>query len=412
LKTCANNLRAPQAHRRAASRDMSRRDLAIGRHLVPLTLLWLAGASLRLTVLDVPPVLPLIHADLGLSEAAVGALGSLPSLVFAFAAVPGSLLIARLGARPTLVAGLLVTALAAAARGAAGDVALLYLATLLMSAGIAIMQPALPPLVRNWVPEGIGFATAVYTNGLLVGETLAVALTIPLVLPLVAGSWRWSFAVWAIPVLATAVLVVALAPRGDGGAARDGRRWWPDWRDPLAWRLSFMLGGVNTIYFGTNTFLPDYLTSLGRADLIGSALTSLNICQLPASLLMLALAQTLARRVWPFIALGALVLASVLGILATPGGAIVAWSGVIGFANAAMLVLMLALPPLLSAPDDVHRMSAAMFTISYPCALVIPILAGIAWDATGVPAVSIGAVGLCAIAIIALAATTDLAARR
>src|SRR6185312_5638414 len=115
---------------------MIHRDSTFGGPLMLLTLLWLAGASLRLTVLAVPPVLPLIHADLGLSEAAVGTLGSLPSLVFAFAAVPGSLLIARLGARPTLVAGLLLTALAAAARGAAGDVALLYLTTLLMSAGI------------------------------------------------------------------------------------------------------------------------------------------------------------------------------------------------------------------------------------------------------------------------------------
>ena len=54
-----------------------------------------------------------------------------------------------------------------------------------MAAGVSIMQPALPPLVRAWFPQRIGFATAVYTNGLLIGETLAVALTIPLVLPLV-----------------------------------------------------------------------------------------------------------------------------------------------------------------------------------------------------------------------------------
>jgi MFS transporter, CP family, cyanate transporter len=390
---------------------MRRLDFAAGRYLVPLTLLWLAGAALRLTVLAVPPVLPLIHADLRMSETAVGTLGSLPSLLFAFAAVPGSLLIARLGALPTLIAGLLLTAIAGAARGAASGVPLLYATTLLMSAGIAIMQPALPPLVRAWVPERIGFATAVYTNGLLVGETLAVALTIPLVLPLVAGSWRWSLVVWALPVLATGLLVMAFAPRRDGALAADGRRWWPDWRDPLVWRLSFMLGGVNTIYFGTNTFLPDYLTALGRPDLIASALTALNFCQLPASLLMLWAAQKLARRRWPFIALGALVLASVLGILAAPDGAIV-WSGIIGFANAAMLVLMLALPPLLSAPDDVHRMSAAMFTISYPCAVIIPILAGIAWDATALPEVSFAAVGLCALAIVALAATIDLRPRR
>jgi antibiotic biosynthesis monooxygenase (ABM) superfamily enzyme len=44
------------------------------------------------------------------------------------------------------------------------------------------MQVALPPAVRAWVPHRIGFATAVYTNGLLIGEILPVALMFPLVL--------------------------------------------------------------------------------------------------------------------------------------------------------------------------------------------------------------------------------------
>jgi CP family cyanate transporter-like MFS transporter len=33
--------------------------------------------------------------------------------------------------------------------------------------------------VRGWLPHRIGFGTAVFTNGLLVGEILPVALTIP-----------------------------------------------------------------------------------------------------------------------------------------------------------------------------------------------------------------------------------------
>ena len=61
--------------------------------------------------------------------------------------------------------------------------------------GVAVMQPALPPLVRAWVPQRIGFATAVYTNGLIIGEILPAALTIPLVLPVLEQSWRWSFRV-------------------------------------------------------------------------------------------------------------------------------------------------------------------------------------------------------------------------
>ena len=42
---------------------------------------------------------------------------------------------------------------------------------------------------------GPGFATAVYANGFLIGEAVPAALTIPLVLPLVGGSWPASFVV-------------------------------------------------------------------------------------------------------------------------------------------------------------------------------------------------------------------------
>jgi CP family cyanate transporter-like MFS transporter len=41
----------------------------------------------------------------------------------------------------------------------------------------------------------VSFGTAVYSNGLLVAETVAVLLTIPIVLPLVDNSWRLSLAV-------------------------------------------------------------------------------------------------------------------------------------------------------------------------------------------------------------------------
>ena len=45
---------------------------------------------------------------------------------------------------------------------------------------------------------------------------------------------------------------------------------------------------------------------------------------------------------------------------------------------AAILILVLALPPLLAPPDDVHRVTAAMFTISYSCAVIVPVISGCA----------------------------------
>ena len=108
-------------------------------------------------MLATPPVIPLLHADLHLSETQIGWLSSLPPMLFAIAAVPGSLLIARVGLIPALLVGLLLTALGGAARGAIPDATFLFASTVVMAAGVAIMQPILPPLVRAWFPKAHRF---------------------------------------------------------------------------------------------------------------------------------------------------------------------------------------------------------------------------------------------------------------
>ncbi len=374
------------------------------KFLTALLLLWLAGIGLRLTILAVPPVIPLIHDALSLSATQIGILTGLPSMLFAFAAVPGSLLIAHLGVRTALVAGLGLTAIGGALRGALPDVAWLYAMTILMGAGVAIMQVTMPPAVRNWVPHRIGFATAIYTNGLLLGEILPVALMLPVVLPLVGDSWQWGFVVWSIPVAIIAVLVLALAPRqmsSNGSTIR--RRWWPDWNSPLIWRLGIMLGTINATYFATNAFLPDYLRSNGQAEWISASLTGLNAGQLPASFLLLAFAGWLELKAWPYVVCGILCSIATGGIVFGSGLWVVASSTLIGFAAAAILILVLALPPLLSAPDDVHRVTAAMFTISYSCAVIVPVISGMMWDISSRAELAFLPIALCGIILAVLA---------
>ena len=100
-------------------------------------------------------MISLIHEDLHLSETQVGLLIGLPLAVFALAAVPGSLLIARIGTRPALILGMTIAAIAGGARGLAIDVWTLYAAAIVTGFGIAIMQPGIPTLVREWLPHRI-----------------------------------------------------------------------------------------------------------------------------------------------------------------------------------------------------------------------------------------------------------------
>jgi CP family cyanate transporter-like MFS transporter len=372
--------------------------------LTPLLLLWLAGVALRLTILAVPPVIPLIHDELNMSATQIGILTGLPSMLFAFAAVPGSLLIARLGISAALVVGLMLTAAGGALRGAFPDVAWLYGMTVAMGAGVAIMQVTMPPAVRAWAPRRIGFATAVYTNGLLIGEILPVALMLPLVLPLVSGSWQWGFVVWSIPVAMIAVIIMLLAPRPmANGLMLMRRRWWPDWSNTLIWRLGIMLGSINATYFATNAFIPDYMRSSGQSEWISAALTGLNTGQLPASFLLLAFASRLERKVWPYVLCGLLCVIATAGIVFGTGAWVVAAAALQGFSASVILILVLALPPLLSPPDDVHRVTAAMFTISYSCAVVVPVISGIAWDLTAIASMAFLPIALCGIVLVILA---------
>ena len=379
------------------------------RPLTALLLLWLAGVALRLTILAVPPLIPSIHLDLHLSQTQVGILSGIPMVLFAGAAIAGSLLVARFGAVNALVAGLALCAIGGALRGIGPNVWMLYAMTVVTAFGVAVMQPSLPPLVREWLPQRIGFGTAVYTNGLLVGEIFPVALTIPLILPWFKESWALSFAFWSVPVAIIAAVVLTLAPkRALSHPAAAPARWWPDWRDPQLWRIGLMLGSINSVYFSLNAVLPDDLSRTGRPELISAALTALNLGQLPASFMLLASAERLVRQAWPYAVCGLACLICTVAIVFGDGFTVVTASAVAGFFGAGILVLILALPPLISAPGDVARTSAGMFTISYSCAVIVPIISGLVWDLTGRAGSAFVPIALCAVAVVALAPTLRL----
>jgi CP family cyanate transporter-like MFS transporter len=370
---------------------------------VLLALLWLVGMQLRLTILAVPPVLPLIHRDLGLSEKAVGVLSALPVLLLALAAVPGSLMVARLGARRGCILGLAIVALAGAARGLGPSAPMLYAMTFAMGLGVALMQPTLPALVGQWFAARPGFATAVYANGLLIGEAVPAAITLPLVLPLVGGDWGWSFALWSVPVALTAILVATLTPHVERPLAAGDYRWWPDWRRALP--LGLLIGGTGGLYFSANSFIPDYLHAIGRPELVGPALSALNIGQLPASAMILAFSRRLTGSRAVFVVSPLVALAGIAALLSPAPETIVAAAGLVGFCCGIQLILSLALPPFLAAADDVHHLSAGMFAIGYFVSFLMPPLGGAIWDATGVPTTAFAAAALSTVLVLGAALT-------
>ena len=259
----------------------------------------------------------------------------------------------------------------------------LLVATVVMGAGVAVTQPAIPALVGRWLPDRIVLATGVYTNGLLMGEILPVAL-FPVLFPALGGSWRATFVLWAVPIAAIALLVLLMAPRQQRQRADTSSRWWPDWPARNFLRLGLIFGASVRFILQSNAFLPGYLSEAGRSDLISPALTALNLGQFPASLLLMGFARRVESRAWPFRAGG--------GDRSCRscrrrrygehghGGQAPPCSDL---PLAPRLRLILTLPPLLSTPGEVARVSAAMFTISYAITVLVSVLCGAVWDLTG-----------------------------
>ena len=212
-----------------------------------------------------------------------------------------------------------------ALRGANADYVVLCATTVVMAVGIAIMQPIMPTAVRQWLPERIGFGTAMYTNGLLFGEIFPVLLTIPFVLPLVGESWRLALVTWSTPVAIVAVLIyvaapstaaaagspcerraprcscTATAPTGGVASAQTRAKWTPDWHEGLVWRLGLLFLCI-TGSISAPTPSSRFFSKQGPARSHRPRVDGAQLRALPASLLLLVVAGRLERRAVAYIA--------------------------------------------------------------------------------------------------------------
>lgn len=345
-------------------------------------LLWLAGVYLRIPILVAPPLAPFIGDELALSQALTGALTTLPILMLAIGAMPGSLSISRIGPRNTLALAMLIMVIGSAGRGLAPDTFTLMLTSAVMGIGIAMMQPALPALLPRWLePKNLALGSAIYMNGMLMGEFIGAGITLPVIMPLIDNSWRATMLAWSLPaLLVTAALFL---PKRD--LARPTRKvaWLPDWKNPLTLKLGLLLGVSGSLFFGVNAYLATLLEQRGEFDNLTEALFWYNFAQVIASLLMLKMARYWVGRKAPLIIMLILSLLGTLGLLVFTGWWAIASATFMSFTAGILLIMMVALPPLLVPASETGRLSAGNFLVGYSMAFTVPMLGGLLSDWTG-----------------------------
>jgi MFS transporter, CP family, cyanate transporter len=389
-----------------------------GRTLLVFALLVFLGINLRTVILAVPPLLPLIQRDLGLSYTATGLLTSLPLLLMGGFALPAGLLAGRLGGRRVVGLGLALLAGGAALRSVWPATVPLYLFTVILGGGITLAQTAIPVLARQWFPTRIGLVSALFTDGLIVGETLAAGLTLPLMQQFFGSDgWAGALLLWATPTLLALTLWLLYAPPAAAtlparSAASDipaspaspppGKR--SSIRRVSGLHLGVILGAGSLIYFGMNGWIPPYNHAIGASDATALTLSVLNAIQLPVGLTVTVFAQLLAGRRWPFVLAGVVSLAAMLGWIVSPVGWQPVWAALLGAGSSFVFVLGLALPALLADRASVARLVGITLTLSYAVAFLGPLLGGALWDATRIPQLAFVSVAVAGVLLIALGA--------
>lgn len=345
-------------------------------------LLWLAGVYLRIPILVAPPLAPFIGDELALSQALTGALTTLPILMLAIGAMPGSLSISRIGPRNTLALAMIVMVAGSAGRGLAPDTFTLMLTSAVMGLGVAMMQPALPALLPRWLePKHLAFGSAIYMNGMLMGEFIGAGITLPVVMPLFDDSWRATLFAWSLPaLLVTAALFL---PKRDLIKPVRKTAWLPDWKNPLTLKLGLLLGVAGGLFFGVNAYMGTLLEQRDELDNLTEALFWYNFAQVFASLLMLKMARYWVGRKTPLLVMLVLSVLGTLGTLVFTGWWAIASATFMSFTAGILLIMLVALPPLLVPANETGRLSAGNFLVGYTMAFAVPMLGGLLSDWTG-----------------------------
>jgi MFS family permease len=156
-----------------------------------------------------PPVLPLMKVDFGVSYAALGLIMTIFNLTSALTHVPMGFVVDRFGARRLLIVGVAVSTLTYVSMGAfAGYTAILILAAI---AGVAnsVYHPADYAIISAMVSnQRIGRAFSVHTFAGFAGGAVA-----PMVMAYVSIQWGWRVGLMLTGVLGTVIWLSLLINR-------------------------------------------------------------------------------------------------------------------------------------------------------------------------------------------------------
>lgn len=344
--------------------------------------------SMRTLMTSLPPLLPQIRADLGLSSVWLGVLTTLPVLCMGLLAPAAARLGLRLGVARCISIAMVAVAVGNLVRGFGHEVIALYAGTLCAGAGIALAGTLLPGIVKSSFPAGrAGLATGVQMFAMMGGAAVSAAVTVPLSKAL--GDWNLSLAFWGLVALVGVVVWAPVDRAVHRGGDHDRRP--PDlshrlpWRSTTAWLVAGYLAVQSWQFYSTLAWLsPTYVGHGWDAQDAGLLLSVFTGAQFVSGLVGPAITDRVGDWRIPLVGAGLCGLAGQTGVWAAPEAAPWLWAILLGIAQgAAFAVGLVLLVRYAVSPAAAARFTAMAFLISYTVASLGPTTMGAVRDLTG-----------------------------
>lgn len=350
---------------------------------VTVLLVVIVALALRPPFTAVAPLLEDIQRGLGASPSFAGVLTTLPVVCLGAFAFVAPHLRRRFGDERVLV-GCLVVLLVGNALRAAGPAWALLAGTVVVGAGIAVANVALPGLIKRDFPDSVALVTAAYTVCLTLGGAIAASVVVPIAGAL-GSPWRAPLGLLAVPVLVALVIGAVVLRRGSGVPPLPSS---PGllWRSPLAWQVTVFMGLQSAMAYVVFGWLPSMLQSRGMSpELAGLALGLQAGVQAVGSMLIPVLCRKL-RDQRPIV--GVLVVFIALGFSGIVLGPAGAWpwvfTAVLGVAQGGAFGLALTLFGLRAPDSDTTAALSGMAQGGgYLIAAAGPLLIGLVHESSG-----------------------------
>ena len=296
------------------------------------------ATTLRVTFTGAAPLLDTIRLDYGLSTAQTGLLTTLPLLAFALVSPLAAGVARRIGMERSLFIALLLICAGIAVRSLP-SAALLFIGTAIVGCGIALGNVLLPGLIKRDFPGQVAKLTGAYSLTMGVSAAFGSAM----IVPLAQGSAGWHGALLMLMAFPLVALLLWLpqwrqkhVATVTGAGALQNRALW---RSALAWQVTLFLGINSLIYYVIIGWLPAILLSHGYSEAQAGSVHGL--LQLATAVPGLAVPLILhrlkdQRAIAGLVALMCAI--SAAGLWFMPGMAVM-WTLMFGFGTGATMIL-------------------------------------------------------------------------